>query len=74
MIRGSMRLLVLWVVLCLACGDIAGTYLAAVGLGGVLAGREYRRRGAVLLGLGVGWFVPRARSSASPSLPSRWLG
>ena len=57
MIRGSMRLLILWVVLCLACGDIAGTYLAAVGLGGVLAGQEYRRRGAVLLGLGVGWFV-----------------
>ncbi len=57
MIRGSMRLLILWVVLCLACGDIAGTYLAAVGLGGVLAGHEYRRRGALLLGLGVGWFV-----------------
>ena len=56
MIRGSMRLLILWVVLCLACGDIAGTYLAAVGLGGVLAGKEYRRRGAVLLGLGAGWF------------------
>jgi hypothetical protein len=57
MIRGSSRLLVLWVVLCLACGDIAGTYLAAVGLGGVLAGREYRWRGALLLGFGVGWFL-----------------
>ena len=33
MIRGRMRLLVLWVCLCLACGDIAGTYLVAVGLG-----------------------------------------
>ena len=57
MIRGSNRWLALWVVLCLACGDIAGTYLAAVGLGGILAGREYRRRGAVLLLLGAGWFV-----------------
>ena len=52
MIRGRMRLLVLWVVLCLACGDIAGTYLAAVGLGGILAGRAYRRRGAALLAVG----------------------
>jgi hypothetical protein len=57
MIRGRLRLLVLWVVLCLACGDIAGTYLAAVGLGGMLAGRTYRRRGAALLVLGGGWFV-----------------
>jgi len=57
MIRGRNRPLVLWVVLCLACGDIAGTYLAAVGLGGVLAGREYRRRGAALLAAGAGWFV-----------------
>jgi hypothetical protein len=57
MVRGSMRWLVLWVVLCLACGDIAGTYLAAVGLGGVLLGRDTRRRGAVLLGIGVAWFL-----------------
>ena len=28
------RWLVLWAGLCLACGDIAGTYLAAVGIGG----------------------------------------
>ena len=57
MIRGSIRLLALWVILCLACGDIAGTYLAAVGLGGVLMGRAYRRRGAALLVLGAGWFL-----------------
>ncbi len=57
MVRGSIRWLVLWVVLCLACGDIAGTYLAAVGLGGVLLGRDTRRRGAALLGIGVAWFV-----------------
>jgi Predicted membrane protein (DUF2079) len=57
MVRGSRRWLALWVVLCLACGDIAGTYLAAVGLGGVILSRATRRRGAVLLGLGVAWFV-----------------
>ncbi len=57
MIRGRTRLLVLWVVLCLACGDIAGTYLAAVGLGGMLAGRGSRGRGAALLAAGAGWFV-----------------
>ena len=57
MIRGRMRLLILWVVLCLACGDIAGTYLVAVGVGGMLAGRSSRRRGAALVGIGIAWFV-----------------
>lgn len=57
MIRGRIPLLVLWVALCLACGDIAGTYLAAVGIGGILAGGGTRRRGAALLVAGVGWFL-----------------
>jgi hypothetical protein len=57
MIRGRMRLLILWVVLCLACGDIAGTYLVAVGVGGMLAGRSSRRRGAALVGIGIAWFL-----------------
>jgi hypothetical protein len=57
MIRGRLKLLVLWVVLCLACGDIAGTYLAAVGVGGIVVGRQSRQRGAVLLALGLGWFL-----------------
>jgi hypothetical protein len=57
MVRGNTRWLAVWVVLCLACGDIAGTYLAAVGLGGVLLGRGCRRRGAVLVALGTAWFV-----------------
>ncbi len=39
MMRGRTGWLVLWVVLCLACGDIAGTYLAAVGIGGILVSR-----------------------------------
>jgi hypothetical protein len=57
MMGGSNRRLALWSVLCLACGDIAGTYLAAVGLGGILAGRDQRRRGAVLVGAGVAWLT-----------------
>jgi len=57
MIRGRTGRLALWVGLCLACGDIAGTYLAAVGIGGILAGRASRRRGAALLAVGAWWFV-----------------
>ena len=37
----------------LACGDVAATYLAAIGFGAVLAGRRSRRAGAVLAFLGV---------------------
>ena len=43
-----------WVAPLLACGDVAGIYLAGLGLGGVLAGRNSRLRGAVLALLGVG--------------------
>jgi Predicted membrane protein (DUF2079) len=57
MIKGRTRWLVLWVVLCLSCGDIAGSYLAAVGIGGVLAGRDSRRRGWALAVGGVAWFL-----------------
>jgi len=57
MIRGRTGWMALWVVLALACGDIAGTYLAAVGIGGILVGRGSRRRGAALLVVGAAWFV-----------------
>jgi hypothetical protein len=57
MIRGRVRLFVLWILLCLACGDIAGTYLVAVGIGGVLAGWSSRRRGGSLIGVGLTWFL-----------------
>ncbi len=57
MMRGRTGWLALWVVLCLACGDIAGTYLAAVGIGGILVGRPSRRRGVALLVVGAAWFV-----------------
>jgi Predicted membrane protein (DUF2079) len=43
-----------WVVPLLACGDVAVTYLVAVGLGGVLAGRRWRLPGSVMACLGVG--------------------
>jgi hypothetical protein len=57
MILGRSRWrLILFSALCLACGDIAATYLAAVGLGGVLAGRGQRLRGFGLVVAGVVWF------------------
>ena len=43
-----------WVAPLLACGDVAGIYLAGLGLGGVLAGRSSRLRAAFLALLGVG--------------------
>ena len=43
-----------WVAPLLACGDVAGIYLAGLGLGGVLAGPSSRLRGAVLAPVGVG--------------------
>jgi hypothetical protein len=44
----------LWVPLLLACGDVASTYLAGLGLAGVLAGRRSRPRGALMAFTGVG--------------------
>jgi hypothetical protein len=45
----------LWVVLALLCGDVAGTYIAGLGLSFVVAGRRTRREGAALLSAGVIW-------------------
>jgi len=42
-----------WVAPLLMCGDVAGTYLAGAGLGGVLAGRRSRLPGAAMAVLGV---------------------
>ncbi len=42
-----------WVLPLLACGDVAATYLAAVGIGGILAARRTRLPGLALCGLGV---------------------
>jgi hypothetical protein len=46
-----------WVVPLLACGDVAATYLAAIGFGAVLASRRHRLRSAALAGLGVAVLV-----------------
>jgi hypothetical protein len=55
---GSTRRLVLWSVLCLACGDLAATFLIAVGIGGILASRRPNlRRGLALIGAGLVWFA-----------------
>jgi hypothetical protein len=54
---GSTRRLVLWSVLCLACGDIAGTLLVAVGVSAALASPANRRRGLALVGVGLAWFA-----------------
>lgn len=43
-----------WVVPLLACGDVAGTYMAGVGLGEALAGRSSRLRGGIVMCLGLG--------------------
>jgi hypothetical protein len=42
-----------WVVPMLACGDVAGTYLAGLGLGGLLAGRRSRLTGALIACVGL---------------------
>jgi hypothetical protein len=46
-----------WVVPLLSCGDVAATYLAAIGFGAVLAGRRPRMRSAALACLGVAALV-----------------
>lgn len=42
-----------WVLPLLACGDVADTYLAGIGMGGLLAGRRSRIPGAVMACLGI---------------------
>lgn len=52
--RGNRRAWI-WVALALACGDVAATYVAGLGIGALLGGRRWRRSGLVLVVLGVGW-------------------
>ncbi len=47
----------LWFGAGLLCGDVAATYLAAVGLSGALSGRCYARRGISMMAAAVGWLV-----------------
>jgi hypothetical protein len=46
-----------WVLPLLACGDVAATYLAAIGFGAFLAARCSRTRGAVLALIGIAALV-----------------
>lgn len=55
--RPRSRRVWIWAVLALACGNAVTTYVVAVGAACVLAGRTWRRRGAQLLGVSVGWAV-----------------
>lgn len=74
MMLGRNRRLALFAALCLACGDIASTYLSAVGIGGILAGRGQRRRGLALVATGVAWFgvVSLAGGSAGSGLSGHY--
>ena len=46
-----------WAAAVLLCGDVAASYLIGLGIAAVLSGRPTRRRGLVLVGLGVVWVV-----------------
>jgi hypothetical protein len=57
-----------WMLPLVACGDVAGTYLAGLGLGSVLVGRRSRGPGAGLAWIGVGWVVCwRAAARGAPA-------
>jgi hypothetical protein len=55
--RGHDRRAWLWVVLTLACGDVAGTYIAGLGLAFAIGLPDRRRQGLALTLVGVGWVV-----------------
>ena len=46
-----------WAAAVLLCGVVAASYLIGLGIAAVLAGRPTRRRGLVLLALGLGWVL-----------------
>ena len=46
-----------WAAAVLACGDVAASYLIGLGLAAVVSGRALRRRGALLVGVGVLWIL-----------------
>lgn len=47
----------IWVAATLLCGDVAATYVVALGLGALLAGRRFRLRGGAVLLAGVVWLA-----------------
>jgi len=52
---GRTRRCWVWVVLALGCGDVAGTYIAGIGLGVALVEVERRRAAVALIATGLGW-------------------
>ena len=55
--RGHARRGWCWVVVTLLCGVIGATYVAGVGISCALAGRQWRRIGAILVVVGLLWLV-----------------
>jgi len=47
----------IWVVCVLACGDVAATYVVALGLAAIVSGPRTRWRGLWLVGVGVVWLA-----------------
>jgi hypothetical protein len=47
----------LWFALGLACGDVGGSYQAAVGLSAMLCGRRWLRQGAAMFVGGIAWIL-----------------
>jgi len=52
---GRNRRALVWVVLCLLCGDLGGLYIVGVGFSGLIASRSTRRFGAFVLLIGIAW-------------------
>jgi hypothetical protein len=46
-----------WAAGVLACGDVAASYLIGLGIAAVLSGRNTRRHGLYLVGIGAAWVV-----------------
>jgi hypothetical protein len=46
-----------WAAVVLLCGDVAASYLIGLGIAAVLSGQPTRKRGLVLVGLGVFWVI-----------------
>ena len=55
--RGRPRRLVWWVIGALACNALAGLYLAAIGVSGLLTGHGRRLPGAALVVVGLAWLA-----------------
>lgn len=55
--RGNTRKAWYWLLPVLLTGDVAGTYVAGVGLSAVVARRDTRRTGLAMIAVGAGWTV-----------------